>query len=476
MATATNNPSELSQTAVHLPALRLAKSSRLAHVVGRILMVLLVVGLGLVTVAPWQQTIAGKGIVIAFAPLDRQQTVEAPIKGRIVAWGEGLRENSHVKKGQMIAEIQDVDANYLSRLKDQLQQSNEKVTAALNELKATEKQRSSAEDQVRSYERLVDQTMAARDLTVEAADEFVKAAMSKYESELQKVVETEAILSQDEADFNRQNTLFEQKIVSEQKLQQAEQKYRSAKAKVESAKKNAEAAASEIKGKEKERDAKREEAQGKVDQVKAYEDKARQDISKVDGDIEKARKGYLEAENDLTDKKIKVAQQETQFVVAPRDGFILRLLANEGTEMVKEGDPLCIIVPDTADRAVQLWVKGVDAPLIATGSHVRLQFEGWPAVQFAGWPSVAVGTFGANVVSVDSTDNGKGEFRVLVLPDKEEAPWPNEQYLRQGVRANGFILLRQVPLWYELWRKMNGFPPTVAMPESEGNSEGKSKK
>ena len=476
MATETNHPSELSQTAVHLPALRLAKSSRLAHAVGRILMVLLVVGLGLVTVAPWQQTIAGKGTVIAFAPLDRQQTVEAPIKGRIVAWGEGLRENSHVKKGQMIAEIQDVDANYLSRLRDQLKQSNEKVTAALNELKATEKQRSSAEDQVRSYERLVDQTMAARDLTVEAADEFVKAAMSKYESELQKVVETEAILSQDEADFNRQNTLFEQKIVSEQKLQQAEQKYRSAKAKVESAKKNAEAAASEIKGKEKERDAKREEAQGKVDQVKAYEDKARQDISKVDGEIEKARKGYLEAENDLTDKKIKVAQQETQFVVAPRDGFILRLLANEGTEMVKEGDPLCIIVPDTSDRAVQLWVKGVDAPLITTGSHVRLQFEGWPAVQFAGWPSVAVGTFGANVVSVDSTDNGKGEFRVLVLPDKEEAPWPNEQYLRQGVRANGFILLRQVPLWYELWRKMNGFPPTVAMPESEGNSEGKSKK
>ncbi len=476
MATATNNPSELSQAAVQLPALRLAKSSRLAHAVGRILMVLLVVGLGLVTVAPWQQTIAGKGTVIAFAPLDRQQTVEAPIKGRIVAWGEGLRENSHVKKGQMIAEIQDVDANYLSRLKDQLMQSNEKVTAALNELKATEKQRSSAEDQVRSYERLVDQTMAARDLTVEAADEFVKAAMSKYESELQKVVETEAILSQDEADFNRQNTLFEQKIVSEQKLQQAEQKYRSAKAKVESAKKNAEAAASEIKGKEKERDAKREEAQGKVDQVKAYEDKARQDISKVDGEIEKARKGYLEAENDLTDKKIKVAQQETQIVVAPRDGFILRLLANEGTEMVKEGDPLCIIVPDTADRAVQLWVKGVDAPLITTGSHVRLQFEGWPAVQFAGWPSVAVGTFGANVVSVDSTDNGKGEFRVLVLPDKAEAPWPNEQYLRQGVRANGFILLRQVPLWYELWRKMNGFPPTVVMPESEGNSEGKSKK
>jgi len=459
-----------------LPALRLAKSSRLSRIFGRVLLASLVVGIGFVVVAPWQQTIAGKGNVVAFAPLERQQVIEAPVKGRITSWGEGIQENARVKKGQLIAQIEDIDPNYLTRLKEQLKQKEDKVEAARSELQATERQRVSAEDGVQSYVRSVDLMITARDSTISAADEFVKAALSKYESEQQKVIESEAILSQDEADYNRQNSLFEQKIVSEQKLQQSEQKYLSAQAKVKAAKNNVEAANSEYEGKKKDRDAKGQEAQSKIDQVRAYLDKSRQDVSKVDGDIAKSEKGYTEAENDLIDTKIKVSQQEMQLVTAPRDGVILRMIANQGGEMVKEGDPLCIIVPDTAERAVQLWVKGIDAPLITPGSHVRLQFEGWPAVQFAGWPSVAVGTFGGNVTTVDSTDNGKGEFRIVVQPDKADMAWPNDQYLRQGVRANGFILLKQVPLWYEIWRKLNGFPPTVAMPDAEDKSSDKSKK
>jgi hypothetical protein len=94
---------------------------------------------------------------------------------------------------------------------------------------------------------------------------------------------------------------------------------------------------------------------------------------------------------------------------------------------------------------------------------VRLQFEGWPAVQFSGWPAVAVGTFGGRVALVDPTDDGSGRFRILVVPDPDDEPWPEGLYLRQGVRANAFVLLDQVSLGYELWRRANGFPPTVAM-------------
>jgi len=139
----------------------------------------------------------------------------------------------------------------------------------------------------------------------------------------------------------------------------------------------------------------------------------------------------------------------------------MQITPNQGSQVLKEGDPICTIVPDTADRAVQIWLDGNDAPLVEPGRHVRLQFEGWPAVQFTGWPSVAVGTFGGEIVSVDAKDDGFGKFRVLVLPDEESGPWPNERYLRQGVRTNGWVLLDQVPLWYEIWRNMNGFPPVV---------------
>ena len=132
--------------------------------------------------------------------------------------------------------------------------------------------------------------------------------------------------------------------------------------------------------------------------------------------------------------------------------------------MVKEGDVLAVIVPDTQDRAVELWIDGNDVPLVTPGRAVRLQFEGWPAVQFAGWPAVAVGTFGGTIAFVDAADDGKGRFRVLVVPDGKE-PWPAMRFLRQGSRANGWILLDRVRLGYEVWRQFNGFPPVLPTKE-----------
>ena len=125
---------------------------------------------------------------------------------------------------------------------------------------------------------------------------------------------------------------------------------------------------------------------------------------------------------------------------------------------MKGGDVLAHFVPDTDDQAVELWIDGNDVNLIQPGAPVRLQFEGWPAVQFSGWPSVAVGTYGAKVAFVDSHDDGKGRFRVVIVPDGTQ-PWPSRTYLRQGTRATGWVLLGRVKLGYEVWRQFNGFPP-----------------
>ncbi len=135
--------------------------------------------------------------------------------------------------------------------------------------------------------------------------------------------------------------------------------------------------------------------------------------------------------------------------------------------MVKAGETLAVLVPQTDDRAVELWVDGLDAPLIIKGRHVRLQFEGWPAVQFTGWPSVAVGTFGGLVAVVDAAADARGRSRVLVVPDPADEPWPQGRYLRQGNRANGWVFLSRVRLAFEVWRQINGFPPTVPMPAEE---------
>ena len=94
-----------------------------------------------------------------------------------------------------------------------------------------------------------------------------------------------------------------------------------------------------------------------------------------------------------------------------------------------------------------------------------MQFEGYPAIQWVGWPSAAVGTFGGLVEFVDQSDDGKGNFRILVRRDPLEEqinPWPRGHALRQGLRANGWVLLNRVTLGWELWRRLNGFPPVVA--------------
>lgn len=166
------------------------------------------------------------------------------------------------------------------------------------------------------------------------------------------------------------------------------------------------------------------------------------------------------ASAELARIETRLARQASQSIVAPRDGIMQRIFAPQGGVMVKAGQELALIVPQSASRAVELTVSGNDAPLLSVGRHVRLQFEGWPAVQFAGWPSVAVGTFGGVIGVIDPGAAEDGTVRVIVFPE-EGTEWPNATYLRQGVRVIGWVLLDTVSLGWELWRQFNGFPPTL---------------
>lgn len=172
------------------------------------------------------------------------------------------------------------------------------------------------------------------------------------------------------------------------------------------------------------------------------------------------------ASAELARMDVRLARQMTQSVKAPLAGTILRVISGQGAQIVKAGQILATIVPETDSRAVELWVDGNDVPLLRDGAEVRLQFEGWPAIQFSGWPGAAYGTYGGKVALIDASDSGNGKFRVVIVPLEEE-PWPNQEFLRQGVRAKGWILLDQVSLAYELWRQFNGFPPNFPLPNQD---------
>jgi len=161
---------------------------------------------------------------------------------------------------------------------------------------------------------------------------------------------------------------------------------------------------------------------------------------------------------------VRIARQQTQIIKAHVSGIIFKRLTGQESVVVKAGDILVQIMPETQSRAVELWIDGNDIPFVRLHQKARLQFEGWPAVQFRGWPEIAVGTFRGEVSFIDPTDNGLGLFRAVIVPDE---PWPDVQYLRQGVRVHGWVQLGTVPLWYELWRQFNGFPPESVSEKNE---------
>jgi len=453
------------------PALRLTRASRIARRVARLLLVCLGLSIVGALFVPWQQTVSGSGNVVAFAPLDRRQIIEAPVKGRIIRWGEGIRENSFVKKDEVILEIEDVDPLLLDRLKQQLTTGERQLEASQQRLVATKTQLTASRTIVESYELQVAAFKTVKEQLVAAAEEYIDMAENKLQAEEKKRAAALAAREQAETDFQRQRQLHEEGLASQLKMQLAERKFREELAKLEQAEAYVAAGRDELEAKHRERDAKEREAQAKIDSTIAMLRKAHTDVAKLEGELAKASGDVNKAEKELVDLQVKLARQQSQVVKAPRDGFIMRVVANQGGELVKEGDPLFELVPETAQQAVQVWVDGNDAPLVKEGRHVRLQFEGWPAAQFSGWPSVAVGTFGGKVALVDPTDDGMGRFRVVVLPDPTDRPWPDAPYLRQGARANGWIILDRVTLGYEIWRRMNGFPP--ALKSRDGKSDGK---
>ena len=420
----------------------------LARRVAAWMVAILTVLLAASALVPWQQTSRGAGRIVAYHPTERAQTIESQVDGRVVAWGsnfagERIAEGVRVKKGDVILELRDVDTLRADRLDVQVEAAKLKVQAG--------------EDKVKNYQnsvKLLEEVQEDLNLALKAG---ISEAESKLDAANHEVSEIEAQLDQWKADFVRKTNLHKGGAESLAKVQDVEAKLRSTEAKLFKQKDYVAAAKQAVQTKQSEMQTKLGEFKSKVESQLAYANDAL-------GDLNLAKKELAEIESKRS--------QFDPYIKAPRDGVIFKLFANEDAEMIKKGDNLFTLVPDTDDLAVEMWVRGVDISLVKPGREVRLQFESWPAIQFAaGWPHATLGTFGGTVAAVDATDNGKGMFRILVRPREGDFPWPPQEQLRQGVRANGWVLLDQVTLGYEIWRQLNGFPPVYDV-EKEGEKKG----
>ncbi len=207
---------------------------------------------------------------------------------------------------------------------------------------------------------------------------------------------------------------------------------------------------------------------------------SRREYEKARINVEKLRSSEASAAAELNRIQVNFSRQAAQTVRAPRDGVILRVNAGDVATVVKAGQVIATFVPTNVERAVEIFINGRDVALVRPGHKARLQFEGWPAVQFSGWPSVAIGTFGGIVSAVDPSASEGGKFRVLITEDPDDPnPWPDETYLRFGVKTVGWVLLGEVSVGYEIWRRLNNFPPefpNVPNSNSKGSSSSKGSK
>ncbi|MBK9166618.1 MAG: HlyD family efflux transporter periplasmic adaptor subunit [Bryobacterales bacterium] len=423
-----------------LPALRLVRTPRSSRVLSRLLTTLAgVIALALI-VTPWQQNVDGEGRVVAFAPIERQQTIDAPVDGRVTLWM--VVEGQTVEPGEILAEISDNDPDLLQRLDQERRQTAEQADAAKRRVRSLQDRMQGLED--------------TRETAVAAARQRVQMARDRVGAAEQALAASEAARIAAELNWERQGKLGARGLASTRAMEVAEAEFRQAGANVLRARNGLSAAQAELLSMESELDRTDADARARIEEGRASLDSAVSDAAK--------------AAAELTKLDVRIARQSTQTVRAPMAGTVLRVMAGPG-EFVKSATPLMVLVPASGTDVVEIFVVGRDIPLIHVGDKVRLQFEGWPAVQFAGWPSVAVGTFGGEVMLVDPTDDGKGRFRILVRPDPDDEPWPDKRYLRQGVRAHGWVLLKQVPMWFEIWRHLNGFPPTVSDSEPSGSKK-----
>ncbi|MFT2007264.1 HlyD family secretion protein [Pontibacter sp. 13R65] len=398
---------------------------------------------------PWTQNIRSEGTLTALTPQDRPQTVQATIAGRIERWH--IMEGAFVKKGDTIVSISEIkekymDPNLIIRLGEQTEAKRDAATA-------TEAKMQAMQEQIKALrEGLV--------FSLQKGRNKVEQARLKLQSDSMDVVAQRTDLAIAEAQFARQETLYNQGLKSLTELEARRLKLQESQAKLLSGINKFDAARAELQN-----------ARTELSSLQAeYADK----IAKAEAELSSTR-SYLYgtlAEVSKLQSELSSTQVRSQYyhIVAPQDGNVVRTLKAGIGETIKEGEPLATIMPYNSQMAAELYVKALDLPLIKPGDDIRLQFEGWPALVFSGWPGASFGTFGGIVAVLDNTGTN-GQYRMLVVPDPDQEPWPDA--LRVGSGVYGWAMLNTVPIWYEIWRQLNSFPADYTGDTSTTGSESK---
>lgn len=396
---------------------------------------------------PWTQNVTGKGYVTTLNPDKRPQSIQSQIPGRIEEWF--VLEGSVVAKGDTILRISEVKSEYFD--KELVQRTHDQLIAKKEALKAYDQKADALLDQISALE-------LERDLELNQSQAKVEQTLLKAQSDSLKLIAEQANIEIERIRMDREKSLFDQGLKSAKDLESRTINLRSAEADIVGAQNNFDITNNQV----------------SMDQFEVQRINANYTfkIAKTKSDLASVRSESFEAsievsklENMLTNYSMR---QKLQYIVAPQDGFINKAIKVGIGETFKEGESLVSIMPLDYTLAIESYLRPIDLPLIHLGEKVRVEFDGWPAIVFSGWPNVSVGTYGAKVAAIDRFISENNMYRILLTPDLEDRPWPEQISVGSGART--IALLTDVPIWFELWRQINGFPPNYYNPVNESKN------
>ncbi|MCM5664372.1 HlyD family secretion protein [Galbibacter mesophilus] len=393
---------------------------------------------------PWTQTVFGKGYVTTLTPEQRPQTIQSPIPGRIEKWY--VVEGDYVEKGDTILYISEIKNEYQDPqlLERTIQQRNAKSNAV-----------ESYKEKINALNQQIQALQQEQKLKLLQAENKLTQSQLKAKSDSIDLIAVNTNLTIAERQYERINTLNEEGLKSASDVEDKKLKLQEMQAKQIAQENKWMASKNEVINASIERNRIQAEYAEKISKIKSDQFTTTSQQFDTEAQVSKL-------DNQTANYRLREA---FHYVTAPQSGYINKAIKSGIGETFKEGERLVGIMPSRYDLAVETFVDAIDLPLMHQGEKIRIQFDGWPAIVFSGWPNASFGTYGGEVVAIERFISPNGKYRILIAPDKEDHDWPEN--IRVGSGARTLALLNDVPIWYELWRRLNGFPPDYYVPTTE---------
>lgn len=417
------------------------------------LLITALVFLILVIFLPWRQNIYALGKVTTRSPEQRPQAIQSVISGRLEKWY--VQEGDFVHKGDTIVFISEVkneyfDPNLIDRTSEQVQAKAQSIESYNSKIEALEQQ----------YEAL----QATMNLKLKQSRNKIIQAKNKIQMDSMELVAMRTNYEIAKNQIQRIQDLYDKGLKSLTDLQEKQLKLQQSAAKVVMQENKLNNERNDLINRMLERSTVEKEYYDKLAKSRSEQQTALSD--KLD-----AIANTSKLQNQLSNYQ---QRQKFYYVQAPQDGYITQTLHRGLGEIIKEGTDIVTIAPANYSLATEIFIKPQDIPLIGTGQKVRIIFDGWPAMVISGWPELNTGIFSGEVVAIDKFISNNGNYRIMVIPDSEEKPWP--EHLRIGTGVQSYLMLNRVPVWYEIWRQLNGFPPDFYANSTEKAQAKKEKK